>query len=125
MLAVAGCVDATAPIDEELLGTYQLQTINQVDLPFRLDAGEGEWVEVMNGSITLNRDQTFHDELRWQVISRDGETTSGEGVIDGYFAPGAGVLTFFPAAGGAYQATLGADGGLETSFGDLRLAYHR
>jgi hypothetical protein len=127
-LPLAGCADgvtAPAPPDAAILGTYKLNSINELSLPFLLMDDMTRRVEVVDGSITLNADATFRDAINYQVTPYGGESGPWDDVIEGSFVQNPDYLTFMTDNGGAYPVSMGVDGTLMQVIGEFRLIYGR
>jgi hypothetical protein len=127
LLPLGGCVDGLAApsIDEEMAGTYQLRTINELDLPFLLVNDSFRKVEVINGAITLNLNGTFSDEIHYQITPVDAPGGPWADIITGTFVPNTGALTMVADAGGMYDISVATDGKLMQLIGEYRLLYWR
>jgi hypothetical protein len=129
LLPLAGCtgdgLSAPPPPDEAILGTYNLSTINALELPFLLMDDMTRRVEVVAGSITLNSDATFRDAINYQVTPYGGEAGPWDDIVVGSFTQNLDYLTFLTEQGGVYPVSLGVDGTLMQMIGEYQLIYSR
>lgn len=126
-LSLAGCVDGmTSPsIDEAILGTYELKSINENELPFLLIDDEYRKVEVVTGSIVLNDDGTFSDAIDYQITPVDAPAGPWSDVITGTFVQNPGALSMVSDKGGVYDVSMAEDGRLSQLIGEYTLVYAR
>lgn len=95
-------------------GTYELETVNDADLPFRLEnIDDDNNTDLTSSSITLNSDGTFSDVSAMNVRQNGEVTTVNETVTGTYTISGTNV-NFMPIDGPPHNAVLDLSNGLMT-----------
>lgn len=94
----------TAP-EPEITGTYTLQTINSSPLPFTVYAIGDDKLEVLDGSVTLNMDNTFSDRITLRYTEGDTSRVETE-LTSGKYARDGSALVFHFKQGGSYTGSV-------------------
>ena len=100
MLALAGAValggcgddDGTGP-DNNIEGTYTLETIEGEELPVTVIEFEGVKIEVLSGNVRLMDDNEFTASLSFRETT-DGETTTYTQTDSGTWSRSGNTVTF-------------------------------
>jgi hypothetical protein len=127
MLAVvlAACSDSTGPDTDDLVGSYDLITIDGASLPVIVDQIGEDKLEITMGTVTLDEDGTFGDatELRITeggVVTTEVQSTQGTWTLSG------STVTFVPNDGsGNYTMTWNGQLRLTQLFEGFTLVYER
>jgi hypothetical protein len=90
MLGVTGCSDGVGP-DMSHIGTFELSTINGGNLPGTVRDIGGEKVEITAGTMTLNRDNTFFNELVFRTSEGEEVTIERESINGTYTRAGSSI----------------------------------
>jgi hypothetical protein len=69
-----------------VVGTYQLRTVNGAALPFVLTQTVSSKLELLSETISLNGDGTFSDLLSYRATSGVTQTTSSAAAIGVYLS---------------------------------------
>ena len=102
---LSGCSDSTGPGGSSATGTYNLRTVNGNNLPVVVLQVGSDRVEVTQGSITLNADNTFTDRTTFRVTESGTSTTDTE-VIAGTYTRNNNAIQFSTDEGDTYSASL-------------------
>jgi hypothetical protein len=124
-LALAACSDSTGPDTDELVGSYNLLTIDGASLPVVVDQVGEDKAEVTMGTVTLDEDGTFGDatELR---ITEGGVVTTEVQATQGTWTVSGSTVTFVPNDGsGNYSMTWNGQLRLTQLFEGFTLVYER
>lgn len=124
-LALAACSDSTGPDTDDLLGSYDLITIDGASLPVIVDQVGEDKAEVTMGTVTLDEDGTFGDvtELR---ITEGGVVTTEVQATQGTWTISGSTVTFLPNDGsGNYTMTWDGQLRLTQLFQGFTLVYER
>ena len=125
-VALAACSgDSTGPDSDDLVGSYDLITIDGASLPVIVDQIGEDKAEITMGTVTLDEDGTFGDatELRITeggVVSTEVQSTQGTWMVSG------STVTFVPNDGtGTYSMTWNGQLRLTQIFQGFTLVYER
>ena len=125
-VALAACSgDSTGPDTDDLVGTYDLLTIDGASLPVIVDQIGEDKAEITMGTVTLDEDGTFGDatELRITeggVVTTEVQSTQGTWTVSG------STVTFVPNDGsGNYSMTWNGQLRLTQIFQGFTLVYER
>lgn len=125
-VALAACSgDSTGPDSDDLVGSYDLITIDGASLPVIVDQIGEDKAEITMGTVTLDEDGTFGDatELRITeggVVSTEVQSTQGTWTVSG------STVTFVPNDGtGTYSMTWNGQLRLTQIFQGFTLVYER
>jgi len=125
-VALAACSgDSTGPDSDDLVGTYDLITIDGASLPVIVDQIGEDKAEITMGTVTLDEDGTFGDatELRITeggVVSTEVQSTQGTWTVSG------STVTFVPNDGsGTYSMTWNGQLRLTQVFQGFTLVYEK
>jgi hypothetical protein len=123
LLPLAACGDGPTAVPVDVVGTWELRTINGMPLPVILASSGEDTAEVLDGSIILQADGRFEDSvtLRFTI---DGEVTTDVDVIEGTYTQQGGALVLTSDEGGSFSATV-TDGELVQIINQLTLRYTR
>lgn len=125
-VALAGCSgDSTGPDTDDLVGSYDLITIDGASLPVIVDQIGEDKAEITMGTVTLDEDGTFGDatEIRITeggVVTTEVQSTQGNWTVSG------STVTFAPNDGsGNYSMTWNGQLRLTQLFQGFTLVYER
>lgn len=125
-VALAACSgDSTGPDSDDLVGSYDLITIDGASLPVIVDQVGEDKAEITLGTVTLDEDGTFGDatELRLTqggVVTTEVQSTQGTWTVSG------STVTFVPNDGsGNYSMTWNGQLRLTQIFQGFTLVYER
>jgi hypothetical protein len=125
-VALAACSgDSTGPDTDDLVGTYDLLTIDGASLPVIVDQIGEDKAEITQGTVTLDEDGTFGDatELRITeggVVTTEVQSTQGTWTVSG------STVTFVPNDGsGNYTMTWNGQLRLTQVFQGFTLVYEK
>jgi hypothetical protein len=124
-VALAACSDSTGPSPDQLVGSYNLFTIDGASLPVVVDQVGEDKAEVTMGTVTLDEDGTFGDvtELR---ITEAGVVTTEVQATQGTWTVSGSTVTFVPNDGsGNYSMTWNGQLRLTQLFQGFTLVYER
>ena len=124
-LALAACSDSTGPDTDDLVGSYDLITIDGASLPVIVDQVGEDKAEVTMGTVTLDEDGTFGDvtELR---ITEGGVVTTEVQATQGTWTISGSTVTFVPNDGsGNYTMTWDGQLRLTQLFQGFTLVYEK
>ena len=123
--ALAACSDSTGPDSDDLVGSYNLITIDGASLPVIVDQIGEDKAEITLGTVTIDDDGTFGDatELRITeggVVTTEVQSTQGTWTISG------STVTFVPNDGsGNYTMTWDGEDRLTQLFQGFTLVYQK
>ncbi len=124
-IAITSCNDSSGP--EPITGIYTLRTVNAMPLPFTVlsetSGGVTSKVEVTDGSVTLNADNSFASAIAVRQSVGSTATTTSTSTVGTYTAAGS-AITFTGSDGSVTPATL-ASGTITVATGGLTLALSR
>ena len=104
-VAIAGCIDSTALFSTG--GTYRLETVDGMALPFLLSQSGLNTLSVESGELELYSDFTFRDRVTFE-IRENGVRRTQVDVIEGTWKEeSSGNVTFTTATLGSYSAGFG------------------
>ncbi|HEY9518670.1 MAG TPA: hypothetical protein VIQ98_05400 [Gemmatimonadales bacterium] len=124
-VALAACSDSTGPDTDDLVGLYDLITIDGASLPVIVDQIGEDIAEITMGTVTLDEDGTFGDatEIRITeggVVTTEVQSTQGTWTVSG------STVTFVPNDGsGNYTMTWNGQLRLTQLFQGFTLVYER
>jgi hypothetical protein len=124
-VALAACSDSTGPDTDDLVGLYDLITIDGASLPVIVDQIGEDIAEITMGTVTLDEDGTFGDatEIRITeggVVTTEVQSTQGTWTVSG------STVTFIPNDGsGNYTMTWNGQLRLTQLFQGFTLVYER
>ena len=124
-VALAACSDSTGPDTDDLVGSYDLITIDGASLPVIVDQIGEDIAEITMGTVTLDEDGTFGDatEIRITeggVVTTEVQSTQGTWTVSG------STVTFVPNDGsGNYTMTWNGQLRLTQLFQGFTLVYER
>ena len=124
-VALAACSDSTGPDTDDLVGSYDLITIDGASLPVIVDQIGEDKAEITMGTVTLDEDGTFGDvtELRITeggVVTTEVQSTQGTWTVSG------STVTFVPNDGsGNYTMTWNGQLRLTQLFQGFTLVYDK
>lgn len=124
-VALVACGDSTGPDSDDLVGSYDLITIDGASLPVIVDQVGEDKAEITLGTVTLDEDGTFGDatELRLTeggVVTTEVQSTQGTWTVSG------STVTFVPNDGsGNYSMTWDGQLRLTQIFQGFTLVYER
>jgi hypothetical protein len=124
-VALAACSDSTGPDTDDLVGSYDLITIDGASLPVIVDQIGEDKAEITMGTVTLDEDGSFGDvtELRITeggVVTTEVQSTQGTWTISG------STVTFFPNDGSSnYTMTWNGQLRLTQLFQGFTLVYEK
>ena len=124
-VALAACSDSTGPDTDELVGSYNLFTIDGASLPVIVDQIGEDKAEITMGTVTLDENGTFGDatEIRVTeggVVTTEVQSTQGTWTVSG------STVTFVPNDGsGNYTMTWNGQLRLTQLFQGFTLVYER
>ena len=124
-VALAACSDSTGPSPDQLVGLYNLFTIDGASLPVVVDQVGEDKAEVTMGTVTLDEDGTFGDvtELR---ITEGGVVTTEVQATQGTWTVSGSTVTFVPNDGsGNYSMTWNGQLRLTQLFQGFTLVYEK
>ena len=122
-VALAACSDSTGPDTDDLVGLYDLITIDGASLPVIVDQIGEDIAEITMGTVTLDEDGTFGDatEIRITeggVVTTEVQSTQGTWTVSG------STVTFVPNDGsGNYTMTWNGQLRLTQLFQGFTLVY--
>ena len=105
--------DVTSP--DRYKGTYDLETVNGLGLPFLKEATSSGRIDVVSGSLSLGTDGTYHGEIverRMSATSTEFVSAFSNGTFSGvgdqltFTESGSGAVYFGTVNGGRISATL-------------------
>jgi hypothetical protein len=114
---------ATAVVEADVSGTYQLQTINGQALPFTLQAVGADRVEITAGHIELDTAGRFEDMIALR-ITVDGEVELEEDLETGTYVVSGNTVTLTMEGGGSYALLVQGET-LTQVVGQYTLVYRR
>ncbi|HSE51855.1 MAG TPA: hypothetical protein VLB00_06680 [Gemmatimonadales bacterium] len=124
-VALAACSDSTGPGTDDLVGSYDLITIDGASLPVIVDQIGEDKAEITMGTVTLDEDGIFGDvtEIRITeggVVTTEVQSTQGTWTVSG------STVTFLPNDGSA-NYTMTWDGQLRLTqlFQGFTLVYEQ
>jgi hypothetical protein len=124
-VALAACSDSTGPDTDDLVGSYDLITIDGASLPVIVDQIGEDKAEITMGTVTLDPDGTFGDatELRITeggVVTTEVQSTQGTWTVSG------STVSFVPNDGsGNYSMTWNGQLRLTQVFQGFTLVYEK
>ena len=124
-VALAACSDSTGPDTDDLVGSYDLITIDGASLPVIVDQIGDDKAEITMGTVTLDEDGTFGDatEIRITeggVVTTEVQSTQGTWTVSG------STVTFMPNDGsGNYTMTWNGQLRLTQLFQGFTLVYEK
>ena len=124
-VVLAACSDSTGPDTDDLVGSYDLITIDGASLPVIVDQIGEDIAEITMGTVTLDEDGTFGDatEIRITeggVVTTEVQSTQGTWTVSG------STVTFVPNDGsGNYTMTWNGQLRLTQLFQGFTLVYER
>ena len=124
-VALAACSDSTGPGTDDLVGSYDLITIDGASLPVIVDQIGEDKAEITMGTVTLDEDGIFGDvtEIRITeggVVTTEVQSTQGNWTVSG------STVTFVPNDGsGNYSMTWNGQLRLTQLFQGFTLVYER
>ena len=124
-VALAACRDSTGPDTDELVGSYNLFTIDGASLPVIVDQIGEDKAEITMGTVTLDENGTFGDatEIRVTeggVVTTEVQSTQGTWTVSG------STVTFVPNDGsGNYTMTWNGQLRLTQLFEGFTLVYEK
>ena len=124
-VALAACSDSTGPDTDDLVGSYDLITIDGASLPVIVDQIGEDKAEITMGTVTLDEDGTFGDatELRITeggVVTTEVQSTQGTWTVSG------SIVSFVPNDGsGNYSMTWNGQLRLTQVFQGFTLVYEK
>jgi hypothetical protein len=124
-VALAACSDSTGPDTDDLVGSYDLITIDGASLPVIVDQIGEDKAEITMGTVTLDEDGTFGDatELRITeggVVTTEVQSTQGTWTVSG------STVSFVPNDGsGNYSMTWNGQLRLTQVFQGFTLVYEK
>ena len=124
-VALAGCSDSTGPDTDDLVGSYDLITVDGAGLPVIVDQIGEDKAEITMGTVTLDEDGTFGDvtELR---ITEAGVVTTEVVSTQGTWTVSGSTVTFVPNDGsGNYSMTWNGQLRLTQLFQGFTLVYEK
>ena len=99
-LALAACgSDSTSPTSVNVVGTYQLKTVNGGGLPAVLQQTSAGKVEVLDDMVTLNADHTYSETGHLRGTLSDGTVTTSPSTDVGTYSSTNGAVQFTSTAG--------------------------
>jgi hypothetical protein len=125
VVALAACSDSTGPDTDDLVGSYDLITIDGASLPVIVDQIGEDKAEITMGTVTLDEDGTFGDatELRITeggVVTTEVQSTQGTWTVSG------STVSFVPNDGsGNYSMTWNGQLRLTQVFQGFTLVYEK
>jgi len=125
VVALAACSDSTGPDTDDLVGSYDLITIDGASLPVIVDQIGEDKAEITMGTVTLDEDGTFGDatELRITeggVVTTEVQSTQGTWTVSG------SIVSFVPNDGsGNYSMTWNGQLRLTQVFQGFTLVYEK
>lgn len=125
MVALAACSDSTGPDSDNLVGSYDLITVDGASLPVIVDQIGEDKAEITMGTVTLDEDGTFGDvtELR---ITEAGVVTTEVVSTQGTWTVSGSTVTFVPNDGsGNYSMTWDGQLRLTQLFQGFTLVYDK
>jgi hypothetical protein len=125
MVALAACSDSTGPNSDNLVGSYDLITVDGASLPVIVDQIGEDKAEITMGTVTLDEDGTFGDvtELR---ITEAGVVTTEVVSTQGTWTVSGSTVTFVPNDGsGNYSMTWDGQLRLTQLFQGFTLVYDK
>lgn len=125
VVALAACSDATGPDSDNLVGSYDLITVDGASLPVIVDQIGEDKAEITMGTVTLDEDGTFGDvtELR---ITEAGVVTTEVVSTQGTWTVSGSTVTFVPNDGsGNYSMTWDGQLRLTQLFQGFTLVYEQ
>ena len=75
LVVCAGCLNETVVGSSTATGVYNLRTINDTQLPYKLPASGGSQIEVLDATITLFQGNTYAETSHVRVTT-NGQTTT-------------------------------------------------
>jgi hypothetical protein len=123
LLPLAACGDGPTAVPIDVVGTWELRTINDMPLPVIVATSGEDTAEVLQGSIILQADGRFEDRVTMR-FTIDGEVTTDLDVIEGTYTQQGGALVLTAGGGGTFAATV-TDGELVQIINQLTLRYTR
>ena len=123
VVALAACSDSTGPDTDNLVGSYDLITVDGASLPVIVDQIGEDKAEITMGTVTLSEDGTFGDvtELR---ITEGGEVTTEVVSTQGTWTVSGSTVSFVPNDGsGSYSMTWDGQLRLTQLFQGFTLVY--
>jgi len=124
-VALAACGDSTGPDSDDLVGSYDLITIDGASLPVIVEQIGEDKAEITMGTVTLDEDGTFGDvtELR---ITEGGVVTTEVVSTQGTWTVSGSTVTFVPNDGsGNYTMTWDGQLRLTQLFQGFTLVYDK
>ena len=115
LVAATGCRDSTSPVPAELVGHYELQSVNGDTLPTLFTESGGERYTVDVGRMSLRADHGFEQALYFTVTGGSQPTAIRQ--ASGSFEASGDHVAFTEKLGARYTATVGPGPTLTYSFG--------
>jgi hypothetical protein len=125
VVALAACSDSTGPDTDDLVGSYDLITIDGASLPVIVDQIGEDKAEITMGTVTLDEDGTFGDatELR---ITKGGVVTTEVQSTQGTWTVSGSTVSFVPNDGsGKYSMSWNGQLRLTQVFQGFTLVYEK
>ena len=113
MLAVftTACDNTTGPNSANLVGTYDLRTVNNQSLPFVLANDFEGKIEITSGYVTLRSDRTFVDVSTYRITEPGQAPYFFPAEGSGTYELNGNTVTFYANdSEGSYQYTMTVDG---------------
>ena len=124
-LPLTACGDDDDPSGPtiEASGTYSLSTVNGEQLPVTVARLGADSLQILDGRIELNTDNTFSDSSTYR-LAEGGEVTTEADVVTGTYSQSRNTLTLYPLEGAAYSLAVSEDA-LTQTFGQFVLVYRK
>lgn len=71
-LALAGCIESVAPSDADVVGTWNLQSINGDDLPVIIEENADERVEMTADDLIIEADGRLSGSTTYRIVPTGG-----------------------------------------------------
>ena len=124
-VALAGCSDSTGPDTDDLVGTYDLISIDGASLPVIVEQIGEDKAEITMGTVTLDEDGTFGDVTGLR-ITEGGVVTTEVASTQGTWTVSGSTVTFVPNDGsGNYTMTWNGQLRLTQLFQGFTLVYDK
>lgn len=125
-LALSACADATAPSNQDVVGRWNLDTINGASLPFMMDESELGKLEIARDDLILKDDGTLGGSTTWRIVDSDGDEEIVSVNARGTWARvGSGVRITFSDAGNNTTTGALAERSLTLSGNGFTFVYRR
>lgn len=99
LFTLGACGDSTGPGGGSITGTYKLQTVNGNPLPYVIVQVGSDKVEVSEGSLTLNADNTYSSRFTFRT-TEGGQVTTETDTSVGTYTRNNNAITFTDSSDG-------------------------